>query len=230
MDQIAAVLCVNDNAGLVEFMRSSLTLIGFRVKIVTSMQEVAYILEHSSIDASLLEMMDIEQFEASYKSQGDERAIILIVDCEECMEVFYGWNEKYRKKDIKAINHYWKGAARLETMTSYYQYTSSSRQQSSIFNFGRLVIDVDAYEVRVEGVPVQLTDREFALLRLLIEHPRKVFTHEQLFKEIWGEDGDRRALSIYIGRIRKKIENEPGRPRYIVTIWGVGYRFDGRRR
>jgi DNA-binding response OmpR family regulator len=230
MDQIAAVLCINDNAGLVEFMRSSLTLVGFRVKIAMSMQEVSYILEHSSIEASLLDMMDIERFEADYKLQGDERATILIVDCKECIEVFYGWNERYRKKDVKTIDHYWQSAARLETMASYHQHTSSTNQQSPVFNFGRLVIDVDAYEVRVEGIPIQLTDREFALLRLLIEHPRKVFTHEQLFKEIWGEDGDRRALSIYIGRIRKKIENEPGRPRYIVTIWGVGYRFDGRRR
>ncbi len=90
-------------------------------------------------------------------------------------------------------------------------------------------MDVDAYEVRVEGTPIQLTDREFKLLRLLVEHPRKVLTHEHLFRAIWGEYGDRHAVSIYIGRIRKKIEVDSSQPHYIVTVWGVGYRFDGKR-
>jgi DNA-binding response OmpR family regulator len=82
----------------------------------------------------------------------------------------------------------------------------------------------------VNGQPVALTAREFDLLQLFAEHPRQVFTREQLFERFWGEYGDRHALTVYIGRLREKIEENPAQPRYLVTVWGVGYRFEGERR
>ena len=84
--------------------------------------------------------------------------------------------------------------------------------------------------MRVDGRVVPFTAREFALLRLLAEHPRQVFTRDQLFERFWGEYGDRHALTVYIGRLREKIEEDPAHPRYIATVWGVGYRFEGERR
>lgn len=92
------------------------------------------------------------------------------------------------------------------------------------------MIDVQAHEVRVDGKPVQLTAREFELLQLFAEHPRQVFTREQLFQRLWGEFGDRHTVTVHIGRLREKIEEDPANPRYIVTVWGVGYRFDGEAR
>jgi DNA-binding response OmpR family regulator len=86
---------------------------------------------------------------------------------------------------------------------------------------------VRAHEVRVEGQPVSFAAREFELLQLLAEHPRQVFTHEQLFERFWGDVGDRHTVAVHIGHIRQKIEADPAAPRYIVTVWGVGYRFEG---
>ena len=83
--------------------------------------------------------------------------------------------------------------------------------------------------MRVAGKPVALTAREFDLLQLLAEHPRQVFTREQLFERFWGEFGDRHSLTVHIGRIREKIEEDPAHPRLIVTVWSVGYRFEGER-
>jgi DNA-binding response OmpR family regulator len=107
---------------------------------------------------------------------------------------------------------------------------SSGRQHTAVLDFGRLVLDVAAHEVRVDGKPVPFTAREFALLRLLAEHPRQIFTREQLFQHFWGEVGDRHTVTVHVGRIREKIEINPARPDYIVTVWGVGYRFEGVRR
>jgi DNA-binding response OmpR family regulator len=93
--------------------------------------------------------------------------------------------------------------------------------------FGRLEIDLAAHEVLLAGRPVQMTTREFELLRVLVQHPRQVLSREQLFELVWGSYGDRSAVSVYISRLRDKIEDDPANPRHIVTVWGAGYRFDG---
>jgi DNA-binding response OmpR family regulator len=75
-----------------------------------------------------------------------------------------------------------------------------------------------------------MTAREFALLRLLAEHPRQVFSREHLFERLWGEYGDESTVWVHIRRLREKIEEDPAHPRLIVTVWCVGYRFEGERR
>jgi DNA-binding response OmpR family regulator len=93
--------------------------------------------------------------------------------------------------------------------------------------FGRLEIDLAAHEVAREGTRIDMTAREFDVLRVLVEHPRQVFSRDHLFELIWGSFGDRSAVPVYIRRLREKIEPDPSKPRYIVTVWGAGYRFDG---
>jgi DNA-binding response OmpR family regulator len=100
----------------------------------------------------------------------------------------------------------------------------------ALLDYGRLIIDVRAHEVRVEGAPVALTAREFELLEYLASHPRQIFTRDQLFERFWGEVGDRHTLTVHISRLREKIEKDPANPVHIVTVWGVGYRFEGERR
>jgi DNA-binding response OmpR family regulator len=92
--------------------------------------------------------------------------------------------------------------------------------------FCDLEVDLAAHEVLVAGRPVRLTTREFELLRVLVQHPRQVFSRDHLFELVWGSFGDRSAVSVYISRLREKIETDPADPRYIVTVWGAGYRFD----
>src|SRR4051795_11674317 len=92
-------------------------------------------------------------------------------------------------------------------------------------SFGRLEIDLAAHEVRLAGRLVALTAREFELLALFAAHPRQVLTREQIFERVWGSWGDRSAVSVYIRRLREKLE-----PDLLATVWGVGYRFDPPRR
>jgi hypothetical protein len=91
---------------------------------------------------------------------------------------------------------------------------------------GGLVIDEDRYEVRVDGSPVELTYKEFELLRFLASRPGKVFTREVLLEQVWGYDyfGGSRTVDVHVRRIRAKIERE-GRT-YIRTVRGVGYIFE----
>jgi DNA-binding response OmpR family regulator len=92
--------------------------------------------------------------------------------------------------------------------------------------FGRLEVDLGAHETRIDGRLVALTAREFELLTLFVEHPRQVLTRAQIFERVWGSWGDRSAVAVYVRKLRDKLEADPRRPQLLVTVWGVGYRFD----
>ncbi len=92
---------------------------------------------------------------------------------------------------------------------------------------GALVIDGDSRTVSLHGQPVQLTAREFDLLAHFARHPGRVYRREQLLTEIWGAsyEGYEHTVNSHINRLRAKIEQNAAEPRYILTVWGVGYRF-----
>lgn len=94
--------------------------------------------------------------------------------------------------------------------------------------FGSLAIMPDARRVEVDGQPVDLTAKEFDLLLALAHAPGRVFTRQSLFSQVWGFDylGDSRTVDVHVGTVRKKIENNATRQRFIETIRGVGYRFE----
>ena len=98
--------------------------------------------------------------------------------------------------------------------------------QEAIFVSGELEVDLTRRLVRVAGAEVQLTPTEYDLLRILIHHAGKVLTHHQLLKEVWGQgyEEEMHLLRVNISNLRRKLEPEPSRPRYIITEPGVGYR------
>ncbi len=96
-----------------------------------------------------------------------------------------------------------------------------------VFVAGDLSVDFDRREVRLDGQPIKLTPTEYDLLKYMIEHAGKVLTHRMLLQEVWGQAYIDQAqyLRVFVGQLRKKIEKHPGRPRFILTDPGVGYRF-----
>ncbi len=92
---------------------------------------------------------------------------------------------------------------------------------------GAMTLDPDNYAVRKNGAPVELTQKEFDLLRFLMQSPDKVFSREALMEKVWnyGYFGDMRTVDVTIRRLREKIEDDPGKPRFIITKRGVGYYF-----
>ena len=94
--------------------------------------------------------------------------------------------------------------------------------------FRRLRIEPDARRVWKDDQPVELTSTEFDLLHVLARHQGRVLSREQLIEQVWGYDyyGDERVVDVNIGRIRKKVEDDPVNPTLIVTVRGAGYRFE----
>lgn len=96
------------------------------------------------------------------------------------------------------------------------------------YSDNRLTVDFDAKQVLVEGSPVKLTALEFKLLSYLIQNKNRAVSKQELFEKIWEDKftGDG-TLNVHIRKIREAIEREPGKPEYIITVWGDGYRFSG---
>jgi DNA-binding response OmpR family regulator len=92
---------------------------------------------------------------------------------------------------------------------------------------GDVVVDVPGRAVAVAGRPATLTGREFDLLVHLMAHPGRAFTRTQLMNDVWGwEFGDTSTVTVHVRRLREKLEPEPSNPRRLVTVWGVGYRWE----
>ena len=102
-----------------------------------------------------------------------------------------------------------------------------SPNQSQILDYGGLKINPEKFEVLVNGEEIVLTPTEFQLLSTLALNPGRVFTREQLLREIQGEayDSLEKTINVHIRNLRVKIEEDPGNPKYIQTVFGVGYRF-----
>lgn len=111
-----------------------------------------------------------------------------------------------------------------------YSLTNAAAENlSNLLEFDDLTIDFEAHELTVSGRPVTLTMKEFEILRLLVENPRKVFSAKRIFETVWRTncmDNDVKTVMVYISNLRKKIEANPNNPRFILSVRGVGYKFN----
>lgn len=105
----------------------------------------------------------------------------------------------------------------------------NSNKKSQILRVGVLTLDLEKYEAKVRGKVVDLTLREFELLKFLATQEGQVFSREALLEKVWGYEyyGDIRTVDVTIRRIREKIEQDPSEPQLLVTKRGIGYYFDG---
>ena len=107
------------------------------------------------------------------------------------------------------------------------RHTRAGEEQGPVVRFGDAVVDLANRQVSKAGQDVHLTQIEFRLLAVLLSHPGKVLTHRHLLREVWGPPYVEHShyLRIYMGHLRQKLEDEPARPKYLITETGVGYRF-----
>lgn len=105
---------------------------------------------------------------------------------------------------------------------------AGAERRQPLLKAGALEIDPNAREVSVDGNPVELTPKEFELLSFFATNPRTVFSRSQLLEEVWdiAYAGDPSTVTVHIRRLREKIERDPSAPDHLLTVWGVGYRFE----
>jgi DNA-binding response OmpR family regulator len=121
--------------------------------------------------------------------------------------------------------------ARVQAVLRRAQGPPSAGQGRGAILWPDFSLDLGTRAVEVRGRPVDLTPKEFDLLAFLASNPNQVFSREQLLEQVWDYKyaGDTSTVTVHMRRLREKVEENPVRPRYLKTVWGVGYKFEGSR-
>lgn len=111
-----------------------------------------------------------------------------------------------------------------------YGYQMPMESEDTSLSFDGLKLIPENYQVFYKGKEITLTGKEFEILMLLVQNRGRVFSKEQIYDAVWNNEYvfDERNMTAYINKIRRKIEPDPAHPRYIITVWGVGYKFSER--
>jgi DNA-binding response OmpR family regulator len=218
------VLVVEDEPEIAALLRDFLESDGFRVRLAADAEEAAGALAMRP-DCVLVDVMlpGASGFELCRDIRAESDVPILFLSARDSDA------DKIRGLGLGGDDYIVKSATPAEVVArikAVLRRSGAGGGQGRLC-FGRLEVDLAAHEALVAGRPVRMTAREFDLLRVLVQHPRQVFSREHLFELVWGSYGDRSAVSVYISRLREKIEDDRSAPCYIVTVWGAGYRFDG---
>ena len=227
------ILIIEDEEAIAELERDYLTVSDFDVTIKTTGNEGLAEALTNDYNLIILDLMlpGIDGFEVCKTIREKKNIPILMVSA--------------KKEDIDKVKGLGLGAddymtkpfspselvARVKAHLSRYQRLVGSNTSAyggnEIVEVRGLKIDKTARRVYVDGEEKIFTTKEFDLLTFLAEHPNRVYTKDELFREIWGMEsmGDVATVTVHIKKIREKIEYNTANPQYVETIWGVGYRF-----
>lgn len=221
------ILVVDDDQSIVELLRDFFEFDHFDVITAGDAAEALSMLRQTSVDCIVLDVMMPGQngFELCRQIRAESNVPILFLSARSD-DV-----DKIRGLTLGGDDYIVKTASPGEIVARVKAVLrrSSGRQDTNetILDYGRIKINLSTREVIVEGKHVMLTPKEYELLRLFVEHPRHVFSYEQLLSKFWDGVGDRHTIRVHLSRLREKIESDPDHPQYLVNVWGVGYRFEG---
>ena len=224
------ILIVEDDNDISQMLKELLTGQGYQTVQAYSGTEALFCMEKRTPQAVILDLMlpGLDGFEICKKIREVKNTPILMVSA--------------KKEDIDKIRGLGIGAddyitkpfspselvARVKAhLARYERLIGSSQAENTMIEIRGIKIDKTARRVWVNDEEKPFTSKEFDLLTFLAENPNRVFTKEDLFREIWEMEsvGDIATVTVHIKKIREKIELNSSKPQYIETIWGVGYRF-----
>ena len=227
---MSRILIIEDEEAIAELEKDYLELSGFEVVISNRGDLGLEKALNEDFDLIILDLMlpEVDGFEICRQVREAKNTPIIMVSA--------------KKDDIDKIRGLGLGAddymtkpfspselvARVKAhMDRYNRLIGSTVQKNDTIEIRGIKIDKTARRVWVNGEETTFTTKEFDLLTFLAENPNRVFTKEELFREIWDMDsiGDIATVTVHIKKIREKIETDTSKPQYIETIWGVGYRF-----
>ena len=228
MDMAKKVLVVDDEKLIVKGIRFSLEQDGMDVDCAYDGQEAIDLATNNKYDIILLDVMlpihDGFEVCQHIREFSDVPIIMLTAkgdDMDKILGLEYGADD-YITKPFNILEV----KARIKAIIR----RSASKEQPEVqktYSYNGLSIDLDSRRGYINDEEVNLTAKEFDLLELLMLHPNKVYSREELLNTVWGYDypGDARTVDVHIRRLREKIEDTPSNPKYIHTKWGVGYYF-----
>lgn len=223
------VLVVDDEKLIVKGIKFSLEQDEMAVTTAYDGEEALELAKNNDFDIILLDVMlpGLSGFEVcqAIREFSDVPIIMLTAkgeDMDKILGLEYGADD-YITKPFNILEV----KARIKAIIRRNQKKVSVADNPKTLIEGELKIEMDSRRVSLAGKEINLTAKEFNILTLLLFHPNKVYSRDDLLKEVWGSDalGDGRTVDVHVRRLREKIESNPGDPKYIQTKWGVGYYF-----
>ena len=226
---MSRILIIEDEVAIADLEKDYLELSDFQVDICNTGDEGLAMALKGEYNLVILDLMlpGMDGFDVCRKIREEKNIPILMVSA--------------KKDDIDKIRGLGLGAddymtkpfspselvARVKAhLSRYARLTGGGRGEPEAIDLGRVQILPQSWKVLKDGQEVKMPNREFSLLKFLAEHPNVVFSKEKLFETIWGCDymGDSATVTVHIGRVRDKVEDDPAHPKLIETVWGAGYR------
>ncbi len=223
------ILAVDDDPAIVEVVRLNLEAEGYEVVTASTAAAALQAFAESPCVLAVLDVMlpDSDGFELArqLRERSDVPIIMLSArdsDVDKAVGLGVGADD-YVTKPFSPLEL----VARVKAHLRRYG-ASSADTSDEIVETGPVRIDVARRRVTVRGAEVELTAKEFDILRLLAEHPGRVFTKSQIYEAVWHEEpfGDLGTVQVHMRRLRTKIESHPDRPELLTTVWSIGYRFE----
>lgn len=225
------ILVVDDEKKIIEVIASFLATKNFRVLSAYDGETAMRLFAENEIDMVLLDLMlpGIPGEEICMRIRAMSRVPVIMLTAKATENdlvdgLAYGADD-YITKPFSLKELY----ARMEAVLRRTSDNLEPLIQKYKFNDGELIVDLQNRTILKQGKPVNLTPNEFRIFSTLIKHPTKTFTREELIDHAFGDDfeGFDRAVDSHIKNLRQKIETDPKNPTYVVTIHGIGYKFQG---
>jgi DNA-binding response OmpR family regulator len=225
------VLIVDDEPEIVELISLYLVRDGYEVISANNGQQVFDVVLQQKPDLIILDILlpGMDGIEVCRQLRKTHNTPILFISCKsEDIDIILGLSmggDDYITKPFSPSQL----VARVKAHLRRNSLIEQNKEDPQRLLYPGLEIDLISHIVMVGGQPISLSAKEFDLLTLLAKTPNRVYKIEHLFELVWSLDslGDPRTLIVHISNLRKKIEPNPAEPRYIITVRGVGYKFNG---
>jgi len=226
------ILLIEDDIAISEMVKNYLMKDGFLVTTAFDGEEGLIKFSNKNFDLILLDLMmprldGIETMKIIREKSSIPILIISAKDSEVDKAVGLGLGaDDYIAKPFSLIEISARIKASIRRATKYS--SVDKKEETQIISIGKLIIDLGNFLVSKDGQSLQLTLKEFEILKLFIENPNRVFTKAQIYSSIWKEEyyGDENVINVHMRRLREKIEDNPSNPEYIKTLWGIGYKME----
>lgn len=222
------ILVVDDERSIVEFVEKNLKRAGFEVEKAYAGKEAIQKISESKLNLVILDIMlpDIDGFEVCKEIRKFSKVPILMLTARgEDTDKISGFEFGADDYLVKPFNPR-ELIVRIQAILRRFASTPSIDELNEL-TVGDLVVDLITRNVREGGKLIDLTPKEYDLLLFLVYHPGQIFSREEVKKRVWGHEFiEERSVDVHIRRLREKIGDSAVDPKYIMTIWGKGYRFN----
>ena len=228
---MSRVLVVDDEKLIVKGIRFSLEQDNYQVDCAYDGEEALELAKTNTYDIILLDVMlpKLNGFEVCQQIREFSNVPIIMLtakgdDMDKILGLEYGADD-YITKPFNILEVKARIKAIMRRMSPKKE--AAPKNENLFLEVKDMKLDIDGHRVYIRDKEINLTSKEFELLELLISHPNKVYSREKLLKLVWGADypGDVRTVDVHIRRLREKVEENPGEPKYVHTKWGVGNYF-----